>query len=66
MLKKLILIKLMKGKALRKHSLYEKNSSLGFIEAVRRQILSHLILSYKTFYVVNSTSIYSLRQAYAQ
>jgi len=29
-------IKLMKGKALRKHSLHEKNSSLGFIEAVHQ------------------------------
>jgi len=30
------LIKLMKGKALMKHSLHEKNSSLGFIEAVHQ------------------------------
>jgi len=31
---KVIEIQLMKGQALRKHSLHEKNSSLGFIEAV--------------------------------
>jgi len=30
-------LKLMKGKALRKHSLHEKNSSLGFIEAAVHQ-----------------------------
>ena len=32
--KEYVLIKLMKGKAIRKQSLHEKNSSLGFVEVV--------------------------------